>query len=299
MQLRGATGRCMGHPARGVPRAIARSAITPTPPPPHATPPSPPTPPPPPHCAPPLPLPSRRGDLDLWSRWLRFCQRSRSHKQMSKVLTKALQLHSGCAPLWTYAAAWEFEHNLNAAAARALMQRGLRMCKHAPQVGWTGQGGRGMCGGSGRWPALPCAASPSPSAPPPTPPSPPQLWHEYFRLELLYALRLRERRRVLGIGGGDDDLAGEGEGGDEAAAAVAAVLNGAVARVVYVNAIAAFPDSVPFRSKFLDMLAPLNFPGKAALEVGGRGWAGAGRIIIMCMHRPRGRLVLPTLIGPP
>lgn len=80
----------------------------------------------------PSPLP--RGDLDLWSRWLRFCQRTRSSKQMSKVLTKALQLQSGCAALWTYAAAWEFESNLNAAAARALMQRGLRMCKHAPQV---------------------------------------------------------------------------------------------------------------------------------------------------------------------
>lgn len=85
---------------------------------------------------PPAPPPTpTRGDLDLWSRWLRFCQRTRSSKQMSKVLTKALQLHSGCAALWTYAAAWEFESNLNAAAARALMQRGLRMCKHAPQVG--------------------------------------------------------------------------------------------------------------------------------------------------------------------
>ena len=64
-----------------------------------------------------------------------------------------------------YAAAWEFEANANATAARALMQRGLRMCKGDA----------------------------------------PGLWHEYFRLELLYALRLRERRRVLGImdaGGG-------------------------------------------------------------------------------------------------
>ena len=59
----------------------------------------------------------------------------------------------------------------------------------------------------------------------------------------------------------------EGEGGDEAAAAVAAVLNGAVALVVYKNAVAAFPDSVPFRAKFLEMLAPLHFPGRASLEV--------------------------------
>ncbi len=59
----------------------------------------------------------------------------------------------------------------------------------------------------------------------------------------------------------------EGEGGDEAAAAVAAVLNGAVAQVVYRNAIAAFPDSVPFRAKFLEILAPLHFPGRVSLEV--------------------------------
>ena len=69
----------------------------------------------------------------------------------------------------------------------------------------------------------------------------------------------------------------EGEGGDEAAAAVAAVLNGAVALVVYRNAIAAFPGSVPFRAKFLEMLAPLQFPGRASLEVGALGALGAGR----------------------
>ncbi|KAI3438077.1 hypothetical protein D9Q98_000519 [Chlorella vulgaris] len=189
-----------------------------------------------------------RGDLGLWSRWLRFCHAKRSSRQMSRTLTKALALHSGCAALWTYAAAWELEQNLNAGAARALMQRGLRMCKHAPE-----------------------------------------LWHEYFRMELLYALRLRERRRVLGIADGDDDQpssnegqqaaaagtqqaeaeaeAEEAEGGDESAAAVAAVLNGAVAGVVYRSAIAAEPHSVSFRRKFLELLQPLpHFPGKAALE---------------------------------
>ena len=57
-----------------------------------------------------------------------------------------------------YAAAWEFEHNRNAAASRALMQRGLRMC-----------------------------------------PDSPELWAEYFRMELLYAQMLRARREILGI----------------------------------------------------------------------------------------------------
>jgi len=75
-----------------------------------------------------------------------------------------LQLHPAASGLWSYAAAWEFEHNSNAAAARTLMQRGLRMCK-------TSQ----------------------------------QLWLEYFRMELMYAHKLRTRRRILGI----DDSAGD------------------------------------------------------------------------------------------
>lgn len=45
-----------------------------------------------------------------------------------QVVTKALQLHPREASLWIYASQWEFEHNRNAGAARALMQRGLRMC---------------------------------------------------------------------------------------------------------------------------------------------------------------------------
>ncbi len=44
------------------------------------------------------------------------------------MVTKALQLHPREASLWIHASAWEFEHNRNAGAARALMQRGLRMC---------------------------------------------------------------------------------------------------------------------------------------------------------------------------
>lgn len=73
-----------------------------------------------------------KGDLLLWNDWIKFCEVSRSSKQMSKVLVRALQLHPNCAALWIYAAAWEFEHNHNAVAARSLMQRGLRMCKNDP-----------------------------------------------------------------------------------------------------------------------------------------------------------------------
>ena len=51
-----------------------------------------------------------------------------------QVVTKALQLHPREASLWIYASAWEFEHNRNAGAARALMQRGLRMCPGKAEV---------------------------------------------------------------------------------------------------------------------------------------------------------------------
>lgn len=36
-----------------------------------------------------------------------------ANKQTSKTLTRALQLHPKEAGLWSYAAAWEFEHNKN------------------------------------------------------------------------------------------------------------------------------------------------------------------------------------------
>ena len=71
---------------------------------------------------------------------------------------------------------------------------------------------------------------------------------------------------LAGAGGEEGDEGGGG--GDESAAAVAAVLNGAVAGVVFRSAIAAVPASVPFRARFLKLLRPLHFPGRAALEVG-------------------------------
>ena len=99
-----------------------------------------------------------KGDLALWASWLRYCQATGAARQASRVLTRALRLHPTAPGMWAAAAAWEFEQGAGAAAARALMQQGLRMCGHVPG-----------------------------------------LWLEYLRMELLYAQRLRERRRVLGI----------------------------------------------------------------------------------------------------
>lgn len=36
--------------------------------------------------------------------------------------------------VWIYAAAWEFDHDLNVSAARALMQNGLRVCPHSEDL---------------------------------------------------------------------------------------------------------------------------------------------------------------------
>jgi U3 small nucleolar RNA-associated protein 6 len=167
-----------------------------------------------------------RGDLALWSRWLKFCQESKSTRQMSRVLTRALQLHPNCDSLWTYAAAWEFEFNANAVAARALMQRGIRMCKDAPS-----------------------------------------LWHEYFRMELLYAARLVARRQVLGltIENNISDGGAAATSTDQDAAA-ALVLKGAVAKVVYNSAIDTIKDSLEFRAGFLDVLQSVELPAKEELE---------------------------------
>ncbi|KAJ1256845.1 hypothetical protein BS78_K286800 [Paspalum vaginatum] len=56
-----------------------------------------------------------KGDLDLWFRYLEFC-RGKRHGRMKQ------------------AAAWEFDQDLNVAAASALMQSGLRSCPQSEDM---------------------------------------------------------------------------------------------------------------------------------------------------------------------
>lgn len=51
-----------------------------------------------------------------------------------QVLAQAIRFHTKVPGLWIYAAAWEFDHNLNVAAARALMQSGLRACPNSEDL---------------------------------------------------------------------------------------------------------------------------------------------------------------------
>ncbi|XP_057462272.1 uncharacterized protein LOC130752506 [Actinidia eriantha] len=68
-----------------------------------------------------------KGDIELWFRYLEFC-RERKNGRMKKVLAQVIRFHPKVPGVWIYAAAWEFDQNLNVTAARALMQSGLRTC---------------------------------------------------------------------------------------------------------------------------------------------------------------------------
>ncbi|KAL7130314.1 hypothetical protein ABFS83_13G125400 [Erythranthe nasuta] len=68
-----------------------------------------------------------KGDIELWFQYLEFCK-ARGHGRMKKALAQLVRFHPKVAGVWIYAAAWEFDNNLNVAAARALMQNGLRTC---------------------------------------------------------------------------------------------------------------------------------------------------------------------------
>ncbi|GAU18402.1 hypothetical protein TSUD_202910 [Trifolium subterraneum] len=74
-----------------------------------------------------LALKRYKGDIDLWFRYLEFC-RARKNGRMKKALASLVRLHPKVPGVWIYAAAWEFDRNLNVVAARALMQAGLRVC---------------------------------------------------------------------------------------------------------------------------------------------------------------------------
>ncbi|CAI9092598.1 OLC1v1027882C1 [Oldenlandia corymbosa var. corymbosa] len=74
-----------------------------------------------------------KGDIQLWFQYLEFCRQKRNGR-MKKALAQVIRFHPKVPGVWIYAAAWEFDHNLNAAAARALMQRGLRACPNSEDL---------------------------------------------------------------------------------------------------------------------------------------------------------------------
>ncbi|CAI5734031.1 unnamed protein product [Hyaloperonospora brassicae] len=171
-----------------------------------------------------------RGSVELWLQYVAFCKREGSSRVLSSVFSRALQSHPRSAQLWIEAASYEFSVNLNVDSARVLMQRAIRLNKHHQK-----------------------------------------LWLEYFRLELLYVQKLAMRRHVLRLEDAvekvvddgstvlidellEEKEAEEGTVLDEMAATVEArkaVLQGAIAKIVYNNAVVAIPDDVAFRLEFV------------------------------------------------
>ncbi|KAF9590424.1 hypothetical protein IFM89_035259 [Coptis chinensis] len=74
-----------------------------------------------------------KGDVGLWYQYMEFC-RQHGHGRMKTVLAQVLRFHPNVPGLWMYAAGWEFDHNLNVASARNLMQRGLRACPNSEDL---------------------------------------------------------------------------------------------------------------------------------------------------------------------
>lgn len=68
-----------------------------------------------------------KGDLDIWFQFLEFCRQKRNG-HLKKALAQVVRFHPKVPGVWIYAAAWEFDTNLNVASARALMHAGLRAC---------------------------------------------------------------------------------------------------------------------------------------------------------------------------
>ncbi|MEW5311765.1 MAG: hypothetical protein WDW38_003451 [Sanguina aurantia] len=190
-----------------------------------------------------------KADLQLWLKWVEFCKRSDSTKQLSKVITKALQRHASVAALWIEAAVWEFEHNSNVSAARTLMQQGLRTCKADEQM-WAQylrmellyvaklRARRKVLGVSSA-PAAAAATDTGPDAD-------------------------AAEDSVMETGG---DLAVSlGTDAAEAEAAAADVLQGGVAKVVLKAALAALPASLAARKALLTAMAAVTFPGVKRLR---------------------------------
>jgi len=201
-----------------------------------------------------------KADLDLWLAWIDYCKSSNSTKQMSKVVTKALQRHGHVAALWVEAASWEFERNANVAAARALMQQGLRHCRK--DEGLWGEYLRMELLYVARLRArrevlgLPNPESAEDIA---------QLQRQ--QREAKEAARKRKRKGPQGGRGAEEEEgAGEGVSAEEAAheaseAAVRAVLTGAVAHLVVKGAITAVPRSLALRQRLLRVVGTFSFPG--------------------------------------
>jgi U3 small nucleolar RNA-associated protein 6 len=65
-----------------------------------------------------------RGSIDLWLQYINFCKNDGSEKILSKVFSRALQVHPRSEEIWIEAASHEFSANLNVESARGKNENG-------------------------------------------------------------------------------------------------------------------------------------------------------------------------------
>ncbi|WFC94312.1 U3 snoRNP protein [Malassezia brasiliensis] len=153
-----------------------------------------------------------RYDVDAWEQYIAW---ARSHKMRvvaGRVYARALSLHPSHVPLWISAADHELNGNADTTAARALLQRGLRMNQlvdedaqlardaqeYPPAKLHKARHGSARAtrdAGALRWVLTDYEKDVL------------RLWVEYFRMELVFIERLRRRWRVLGLDSGAEATA--------------------------------------------------------------------------------------------
>jgi len=185
-----------------------------------------------------------RGDLGLWSQWLAWCRESGAKRQMSRVLVRALRIHPRVPGLWARAAAWQANQCGDPAAARALLQQGLRLCPDAV----------------GLWSE-----------------------YVAFELSFAARLRARRIALGLpvtaptggaGNNGNNDDGVNAGPSTSEADRAAFDVLGGGVARAALEAALAALPATAASLRELGRALEPFERWGARAVRRAGRGTRG-------------------------
>merc|ERR1712217_998579 len=70
----------------------------------------------------------------LCIRWLEFCRKTKSWKQMEKALTLILHFYPDVVELWLYAAIWEINLQDNPYKAKIYIQQGIKQCKKSKHL---------------------------------------------------------------------------------------------------------------------------------------------------------------------
>ncbi|KAK2704984.1 U3 small nucleolar RNA-associated protein 6 homolog [Artemia franciscana] len=73
-------------------------------------------------------------DIKLWLSYVDFCKQVNWTNRISKIFVKMLAVHNDKPYLWLMAAKWEFEENVSAENARAILLRGLQFLPQSKEL---------------------------------------------------------------------------------------------------------------------------------------------------------------------